>query len=215
MKRRRQPCIHEHESTRKSPRWTFVPSPYLDLLPEMRGEVQHHLVDLRDRMALARTCKQLLGDMPLPRLPLPWRPAWDTIRKQYPKEAMAFQYAFLEMIRVGVPTWPGVFRCAAIDLFACETARGCYSLSITWWWKEERDGFEDNMIVKWYPAEKTWRVGRSDVGGPSLSLDKVLEIRGDTWRAAVAQPRSETRSPPSTRTCNKLILHDFDEDTSM
>jgi hypothetical protein len=195
------------------------------LLPEMRAEIVARVHGFDDRVSLALTCKQLLRDIHPPRLPPPWRRAWTTIRTEFPESAEALRYAFLEMIRVGVPTWPGAFRYAAIDI-VYYPERGP---SVLWWWKDLSERSE-NDVVEWFPRERQLCIGHQCWVWPpeaeygyephrmvkASSLDEILEARGDALRALVTQsrpvelrafhPRREEEEPHK-------FLHDFDEDT--
>jgi hypothetical protein len=187
----------------------------------MRGEVQAHIEDIDDRVSLARTCKQLLADMNVPRLPPPWRGAWTLIRKEYHGSALVLQYAFLEMIRIGVPTWPGAFREAALDIvYHRETGPW-----LSWWWSGPEYEY---ICTAWFPLERKWRTGHKMWRWPifqngqepvysASSLDQLLEVYATEWREFVAQPRPHQQRGTHhyITTIHAPLVHvfHFDEDT--
>jgi hypothetical protein len=99
--------------------------PFLELLPEMRGEVIGW-VQVSDRAALARTCKLVHGETPVPQLPL----AWNNIREASNTAAQhsSIRDAVLDLMGAGVPSWTTVF-CQA------STSACCCGSHIHWaWW---------------------------------------------------------------------------------
>jgi len=196
-----------------------IPFPYLTMLPEMQGEVVAHLLDIDDRVSLSITCTQLVASMHVPRLPPPWRPAWTLVCKEYPESARVLQHAVLEMIRVGVPTWPRVFKRAALAVIHYPET-GPY---LSWWWG--KPGWSGRSLA-WYPQEKMWRTGDEPWSWPASSLytplvttsslDELLQDTGADLREYIAQvrPRADGTVYPGSAHMNipqPVYWFNFDE----
>jgi len=89
---------------RRSPRLTIqCEFPFLELLPEMQGEVIARLVGVRDRACLARSCRALNLKVTLPVLPVYWRDAWT----KHIRPRLFSRGLFIDLIDFGILTWPG------------------------------------------------------------------------------------------------------------
>jgi len=85
MKRTHDDAQEEPEAKRVRVDQTALPDPFpfLDLLPEMQGEVVARIPEheLGDRAALARTCKQMHALVHVQELPEHWHRAWEDAKK--------------------------------------------------------------------------------------------------------------------------------------
>jgi hypothetical protein len=156
----------------------------------MRGEVRQWL-DVPARAALARTCRALQAETPVPALPPEWRTrVWDVARA-HPD----MQRVLIELVTFGVPQWLGAFRYTTV---------GCDgSNRFMWQWHQK----EDDMAVGLY-----WCSSRADVEPWTLHwwfakrpedvrcrrrralVDLPLEWRQE-WQAFVASPRPKPADP--------------------
>lgn len=91
---------------------------FTQLLPELQGEVAVHVTELIDRVSMARTSHLLYQCVAptLPKLPEPWRGAWEDVKRHATAPLVETRRAVLEMNAMGILQWPGVFHRADVML---------------------------------------------------------------------------------------------------
>lgn len=164
----------------------------------MRGEVQAWLVDIQDRVSLARTCKALLVEVNPPKLPRPWRPLWTRFRAwEYATPALVLsgQRAFVELIGAGVSRWPGIFRTAHVSYGYAVSYP-----SISWQWRDDLN-FRF-MNLEWDLDTQTWetrpvQLPCSNQACRAQSLAQLPTEIWIAWREFVAgnRPRPSILGP--------------------
>jgi hypothetical protein len=209
MKRRRSWV----ETPRRSRRLQVLVFPFLDLLPEMRGEVKARVDDRSTHVALARTCKQLLSEFKPPVFPVAWQRQWAKLKK---KATHHFFHsacrAVFHLMDMGLTRLPGMFHHGALHF---QTCRPPSSGSVVWQWFFNTNPHRSQWLLQYRINDETFIVisqplyHSRGVIGPIDSLAKVdVEIM-ERWCRFIALP--ERRRPPDMY--RLMRPREFDEDT--
>jgi hypothetical protein len=160
------------------------PFAFLDLLPEMRGEVRRWL-SRRARVALARVSKALHGEDAGCLVPLP--PAWQALFVQWPRDHAALWRCLSKFEAAGVADWPAFWTCSRVYAGFYEE-KTLYSVTMDWA-PPRIDGQRERWLhaLIGYAASLTMRRGRDSSG----TTEHATVSRLREFRAAIPPTRRD------------------------
>jgi hypothetical protein len=219
---KRAPEEREESETKRTRVDAF---PFLDLLPEMQGEVVACIPagDLGTRAALARSCKRMHVLVFVPKLPPPWFSLWNDmwawephLRYTYGNHPICLRHFPLAPVdtnwRLAIPEICWICSTQEALRFVVASLRlhtwtGVYSHASAYvrsngdgtpelTWEWWDGGSDSTFNLEWAVAHRAWRLYHA--GTPRSDVQKPASFSEDTmgrWRSFLAQTREPKYKP--------------------